>query len=195
LMAIKITFWINWTLVLVNLIPAFPLDGGRILRAILWHWGDYRTSVQFVSWTARIIALVLCVAAWIKWSHASLSGDPTWVALTLLAMVLLFSAKHEWARVDEQDFDDDLLHYDYAHSYGERSEESPHRSSTGLLRRWLNGRRQAREEKRKVLEQEEERRVDEILTRLHEIGIHALSPKDRALLERVSARYRNRQQS
>ena len=44
------------------------------------------------------------------------------------------------------------------------------------------------------LEAEDEKRVDEILARLHERGMRSLSPEDRALLERVSQRYRSRQE-
>src|SRR5262249_3880126 len=35
-------FWVNWMLFLLNLVPAFPLDGGRMLQAFLWWRSDYR---------------------------------------------------------------------------------------------------------------------------------------------------------
>lgn len=54
--------WVNALVAVFNLLPGFPLDGGRVLLAIVWRVTDNKTRAQFVSgWVGRILAIVLAI--------------------------------------------------------------------------------------------------------------------------------------
>jgi Zn-dependent protease len=51
---------INLIVLVFNLLPAFPLDGGRVLRAVLWRrWGDLSRATHAASRAGRVLGLLL----------------------------------------------------------------------------------------------------------------------------------------
>jgi Zn-dependent protease len=54
---------INTILFVFNLIPAFPLDGGRIVRALLATLIAYDRATQLTRWLGQGMAVLLLVAA------------------------------------------------------------------------------------------------------------------------------------
>ena len=193
---LKLTFWVNWLLLIVNLLPAFPLDGGRVLRAVVWPALDFRNANLVATRATKLTAIAICLLAWVLRDDASVTGLPIWVVLLLFAAWIYFSAQHETARQEEGEWDNDLYSYDFSQGYTSLERASdPSRRAGSSMRRWLENRRELRRRRRQSQEQDEERQVDDILMRLHESGMQNLSAKERALLNRVSARYRNRQRN
>jgi Zn-dependent protease/CBS domain-containing protein len=61
-----IIFWLGSVNILVglfNLIPAFPLDGGRVLRSFFWALtNSLRKATRYASWIGQIIAWLFIIA-------------------------------------------------------------------------------------------------------------------------------------
>jgi len=51
---------INGLLLVFNVIPALPLDGGRLLHALLWwRTGDHERATLLAAWSGRIFAILI----------------------------------------------------------------------------------------------------------------------------------------
>lgn len=194
LVSVKLAFWINWLLMMVNMFPAAPFDGGRALRSVLWPYMTYRGATRVVANSGLVIALCLVLMGWYMHRQAEGRLLPEWVPLATLAIYLFFSARQEARKIEEEEIDDDLFGYDFSQGYTslERAASAPRRPS--LLKRWLQQRRDKKLLRLRDIEEEEERRFDEVLIRVKDLGMNGISPEERALLHRVSARYRNRLQ-
>jgi len=79
---------VNLTLAAFNMIPGYPLDGGRVLRSIIWGISkDYKRSTRWATRIGQLIALVLIIngVAMILGAQIPLLGtgfsNGLWVAL------------------------------------------------------------------------------------------------------------------
>lgn len=187
-------FYLNWLLTIVNLIPATPLDGGRILRSALSPTMGSMQATLVQSRVGQIVALILPILAW---GIGLFESRPLfWAPVAVVSIVLYFSGKQELDRLIEHDQDEGgPFGYDFSQGYTSLEQRlapaAPRRKNA--IRRWLDRRRHAREQRRLEIVAAEEARLDGILVKLGEVGMAGLLPEEREILRRVSERYRNRQ--
>jgi Zn-dependent protease/CBS domain-containing protein len=82
---IRQLMWANLVVGGFNLLPGLPLDGGRMLRAVIWKvTGRPATATIAAAWAGRVIALGLFVLVLAPPVDASIGGDiytVVWVAV------------------------------------------------------------------------------------------------------------------
>ena len=87
----------NAILLLFNLVPAFPLDGGRLLRAWLWQRrGDRYGATAGAAWLGRMWAFVL-IGIWLL--NLFVQGAVSGLLLVLIGWFLMNAARSEKAQV------------------------------------------------------------------------------------------------
>jgi CBS domain-containing protein len=83
----------NLMLVIFNMIPAFPMDGGRVFRALLSMWLGRPKATRIAAWLGQVIALILVGAG--LWSSD--------VMLSILGIFVIYAARAENDNVQTED--------------------------------------------------------------------------------------------
>lgn len=88
---------INLILVIFNMIPAFPLDGGRILRAGLWAWrGSLRWATRIASSIGSMFGALLIGLALLSAISGALLAGVWWL---LIGMFIINASRASYQSV------------------------------------------------------------------------------------------------
>lgn len=95
-------FWINACLCAVNLLPAFPLDGGRILRAVLVRRMDFRLATRRAVNLGQIFAgLFMLAGAALNIQMLMLIGFFIFIAAQMEERTVMFQTVVETVQMED----------------------------------------------------------------------------------------------
>jgi Zn-dependent protease/CBS domain-containing protein len=81
--------WANLVVGIFNLLPGLPLDGGRMLRAVIWKLtGRQSTATIAAAWAGRVLAVSLFVVPFVAGAVNGTGGDL--VSVLWLAVIAVF---------------------------------------------------------------------------------------------------------
>ena len=169
---------LNGYMLLFNLLPAFPLDGGRALRDTLWHW----LPIQKANRIAAVVGIIACLGL-ISWGVST--GNQWMIFIGIYAIMGGAQEMASYEYVGYRDLEPWSLRErlrSRAVSHSVRGGEK--RRSSREMRAYkpkMVPRLAVRDDRRAV------EKVDAILEKISRSGLDSLTAEERRELERASA--------
>lgn len=176
--------WINWWMFLFNmLLPAYPMDAGRLLHSFLWARSDYRSATITTCYVGYGVAVLLVVVSFLT-NEAFMVGFALFIGLTCYQTLR-----------QEMETERGAFGYDFSQGYTslERDDPPPPRAKRkNFVRRWLDARKAKKLHREQEQKLQDDTRMDQLLEKIARSGKNSLTDEERRFMERVSARYRNK---
>jgi stage IV sporulation protein FB len=170
-------FIVSYLLLLLNLLPIFPLDGGQMLQSVLWKITDYHRSMLISCVVGMVGAAMVAVIGLVRW-------EPV---LILLAVWAFYTCYRERMVLQEA-------------GPGEPWQEELGDFSSSLYREPATGRRKVSKKvlrlarRRARQEVAERQRLDAILAKVSTQGLASLTWRERRVLRNATEQRRKREE-
>lgn len=181
-------FAVNWLLLVVNLLPIVPLDGGQILRAVMATRIHPELVVRAAAKASMSFSGLLMLAG--------LIGD--WSVVVFVGAILLVINVVQLIEEQTSEFmDEEFQGYDFSEGYtslersGAESASQPD-GTLNPLQRWREQRRIKRELDEQRERADAEQQLDGLLAKVHEHGMASLTAREQRQLQQVSDLLRER---
>ncbi|MBI4586698.1 MAG: site-2 protease family protein [Planctomycetes bacterium] len=178
----------NITILLFNLLPIYPLDGGRIFQAVLWaRLRSYGRASLVTVWASRVALLLLVLFAFF------FAGESTrWLTLAIAVWAFMHTEMLRHRLQEEEE--DHVFGYDFSRGY------------TSLERTMVKEKRRSRRQKLSFFERYKRHlakkralklaalkdRVDRLLEKISREGMQSLTPGEHRFLEGASRKLKER---
>lgn len=162
--------WINWGLVLVNLLPYYWFDGGYVLDAILSPFLGAFRAVNVACIVGMVVAVPMCALALVNQQF-----------IGLIVWALLFSSSYSRRR---QLYAEGTGALDAAIAASAQDSASPRK------RNWQKAGWAQAAARRAAKVRKEQRKIDAILEKVGAKGMHSLSWWEKRTLQKATERQR-----
>ncbi len=184
-------FYLNVALLIFNLLPCFPMDGGRALRGLLakrMHPNRATLIAVKIGTVAGFAFLIVGIGMWI------VRDDLYGPILAMIGVANIMACKQE--KLAALHGPGPYMTADVRQPWEGDSEAWKHGASEedakpGLLARRRAAKAEARRAADEAANASLDADVDRILDRLNDVGLDGLSAKERKILQRASKRRRD----
>jgi len=174
LMALYLLNTVSLILLLFNLLPIFPLDGGRILQTLLWPRIGYVRSMRYAVRVGYVGAICLFIMGLV-------------IGPTMLAFIAVFGGFTCYITHRQLQFTQETLGFE-----SDEYSASLYRPDEDEVAPARPTRRERAVEQRAHREQQDARAVDAILQKIASRGMESLTRGEKRRLERATRRGQNR---